>query len=184
MTSAQLGPIGVGLPSYTWGRGYTDVVLPKNPPAGQAHTHVVPSSANEVILTASATLTASAAVANRFPALMLANGDGTVYATFAATVAVAAAGIATVTWALGANVPNGAGGAAPAVPLPDLIVPPAFRVVIGAIGLDVADQLSGLALTILHIPTGPTGPPQGTAPLTDTAGLYNPGVTVAVDVAG
>jgi hypothetical protein len=184
MTNTQLGPVGVGLPSYTWGRGYTDVVRPQNPPAGSAHTHVVPSSAQEVFLTASATLTASAAVVNRYPALMLANGDGSVYATFAATVAVAAAGVATVTWALGANIPNGAGGAAPAVPLPDLIVMPGFRVILGAIGLDVADQLSGLAFTILHIPTGPTGPPQGTAPLADTAGLYGTDVTVAVDVTG
>jgi hypothetical protein len=145
---------------------------------------VIPSSANEIVLTACATLTASATVASRFPVLTLQNGDGFVFASFAATTAVVASGVVTVTWALGANIPGGAGNASPTVPLTEIIMPAGFAVSIGAIGLDGADQLSNVALYLLHIPTGPTGPPQGTANLTDTSGPYSPGASLTVDVTG
>jgi hypothetical protein len=182
MTSAQFGPVGSQVPSYTWGRGFTDVVRLVNPPAGSVATHVIPSAASEIFLTACATLTASAVVATRFLTLTLANGDGSIFATFAATAGVVASGVATVTWALGANIPGGAGNAAPCVPLPDIIMQPGWRVSIGAVGLDVGDQLSGLALTIAHIPTGPTGPPQRTAPLSSTSGPYASGGDLTVVV--
>lgn len=172
MTSAQMGPVGLAVPSYTWGRGFTDVAAKLTPPAGSTVVHVVPSTYAESLLTACATLTASIAVANRFPFLTLANGDAKVYATFPVTTAVVAAGVVTVTWSVGLNIPGGGGGAAPVVPLPDLILMPGTMITIGALGLDVADQLSGVYMTLGHFPTGPTGAPTRTAPLNETAGLY------------
>lgn len=172
MTTGQMGPVGLLAPSYTWGRGFTDVVAFAAPPAGQAVTHVIPSTYAESVLVACATLTTSAVVANRFPTLALLNGDSKVFATYAASSAIVASSAVTITWSVGPNVAGGAGGAAPAVPLPDLILPPGLRVQLGAVNLDVGDALSGVYMMLAHFPTGPTGAPDRTATLSSTAALY------------
>lgn len=184
MTDAQMGPVGIAVPSASWGRGWRDIVPVTTPLAGAAAVHLIPSRTAEAVLTAVATYTLSAAVANRFPSLSFRNGDGAVFAVFAASTAVVASAVATFTWALGCNIPAGAAGAAPVVPLPDFILDPGWSIVIGAVGLDVADQISGVSLAVNHIPTGPTGPPQRTAPLGATAGAYGGGVDLNVSITG
>lgn len=184
MTSPQRGPVGVGVPSSTWGRGWTDLVTVNKPSAGTPALRTVPSLASEAILTACATYTLSAAAANRYPALSFVNGDGTVWATFAASTALVASAVGTVTWALGTSNPGGAGGSAPVIPIPDFILSPGWGISIGGLALDVADQISGIVLSVLHIPTGPTGPPAGTATLDSTSGLYLSGAQTGTSQSG
>lgn len=184
MTSMQQGPVGVSAPSYTWGRGYRDVVRLANPPAGQPLRHTVPSHTAYLAITACLTLTTDATVANRFAELAILQGDGNPIGIFPATTAVPASSVATITWAIGCNIPSGVGGLVQVVPLPEMILDPGFTVQFSAAAEDAGDTITSALLYVLHIPTGPTGPPGRTQPLGATSGPYAPGVDVYVDTTG
>lgn len=131
----------------TDGAGLAKPVQVANPAAGADWTYTVPASSRNRIVSLSATLTAAAAVANRFVSLIIDDG--------ANVVAVIPSGITLVativnTYTFADSVPQTAAfDLKSAAPLPsNIILPPAYRVRVTTTNIQAADQWTNIWLHI------------------------------------
>jgi hypothetical protein len=128
-------------------------VLP--PAAGAEFSVTAPGQGTWRVVALSAVLTASAAVANRLPALTWNTSDGMV-ASSPATAAVTAAlstRFSALAGAIGAGV--AAGPQLWATPTDGFVLLPGHSLASVTAGLDAADQWSAIRLLVVEYPTGP-----------------------------
>lgn len=140
---------------YRWGEAYVDYLDVASPAAGANGALSVPGQFGVIVLAARATLTTSATVANREVSLDVVNANA-VTRWRNPSPAVQAAGVANQRyewnsgWTNALAVTNG-----PTVmPVLDVVVPPAWSIQFTVDAIAVGDQLAGLSLTVLKIPTG------------------------------
>lgn len=140
---------------YRWGEAYVDYIDVGQPSAGANAAASVPGQYGVIVLAARASLTTSASVANREVSLDVINANAVTRWRNPAP-AVQAAGVTgqkyewNSGWANAIAVTNG-----PMVmPLLDVIVPPGWSIQFTVDTVQAADQLSGLSLTVLKVPTG------------------------------
>lgn len=138
-----------------WDSSWDELITPAAPAAGANFTLTVPGITFEKFLSIRFTLAASAAAANRFPFVAYTNGDGVEYYRTVAGAAVTAGltVISTFSRYLDTN-PQVAAGFIEG-PARDETLPAGYHLVIGAVGLDAADQISNIQLWAKRYPTGP-----------------------------
>jgi len=143
---------------------WDELITPAQPGAGLTFTRLVPGITFERFRSVRFRLVASAAVANRFPFVAYTNGDGIeFYRTVAGAPVTAGLTVdATFSRDLDTN-PQVAAGFVDG-PLRDESLPAGYHLVVGATGLDVADQISVIQLWTTRIPTGPMEPAVGGKP--------------------
>lgn len=149
------------LQPFAYGRGYPTLKKVTTPAAGATASLPVPGSRVFRLLSVQATLTTSAAVANRVPTLQFLDGDGGEWLRIPGQGSQAASLTDVWTWCagVGAEYTSAAGGQV--LPLPDLLVPSGFSVTLNVVNIDVADQLSVVRAFVEEFPIGGQGYPVG-----------------------
>jgi hypothetical protein len=124
------------------------------PVAGAALTYRIPGETWVIVTIARFTIVASAAVANRYPTVDFLSGDQTAFTRMMSPNALTAGLTRNETFSsdLGGFVTS-AGGEEMGQ-LPEMVLPPGFRVRITAANLDVADQISAASLYVCRLPSG------------------------------
>lgn len=145
-------------------QSWQEVVTLSNPAAGSGRNFLIDSRAYRRILTVKATFTADANVASRFPSVQFKDGNGTVFAEMAASLAVAATEAFTLTWAILGDHVSGSGSANSLNSLPSLLLPPGYTVTVTASSLQAGDQFSNISMLVEHHPSGNYGIPTGARP--------------------
>lgn len=145
-------------------QSWTEVIRLSNPAAASGRNYLIDSRAYRRILTVKATFAADANVASRFPSVQFKDGDGTVFAEFAASLAIAATETFTLTWARVGDHVSGSGSASSINALPDLLLPPGYTVTITASSMQAGDQFSNISLMVENHPSGNYGIPSGARP--------------------
>ena len=127
----------------TDGAGWPQQIGITTPGAGTDFVMTVPTNARWEIVGVSMRLTASAAVANRLPRLIIDDGSNTLFEA-PAPAAITAGQAMRVSWGAGAGGPVVFDSTSPGAyssPIPnDIYLPAGFRVLSQTGGLDVADQ--------------------------------------------
>ena len=132
--------------------GWQTPVYVASPPAGSGFTYTVDGRYFERLLAAQFTLNTSATVLNRFLHLELNDQDGTRVSEVQASGAVAASAMITTFLTVGAGVlATGSTGHTYGA-LPDLLIPPGWSWQVPTVGLDPADQVSGVVLLVQRFP--------------------------------
>lgn len=164
VTAGLVQPFGYGL-------AYQDWVPVATPAAGASQTVGVTGENYVRVLAARASLTTSAAVANRLLTMDFINGRGQTFVQNGASVLVTASTTGQVfEWDFDRTVSEWNTGTPVWAPVVDVFLPPGFSIKFNLAGADAADQLSGLLLWIERFPTGPRGYPQGA--------VVNPGLAL------
>lgn len=127
---------------------FTLPVFPPQPAAGADFTFNVTGGNMWELLSFRATLVTSAAVANRVPSLNFSDADGKLLATFGTGTNVVASTTSQYTWAIGVGYtvltsPFLLGLPSPAIPLPN-----GYRISLGTVALDAADQWSNIRMVV------------------------------------
>lgn len=148
-----------GIPSqYRFAYAYHDFLDPASPAAGANLTIVVPGECGIVPLAAIATLTTSAAVANRLLSIDYIGARGTTYhRNAAAKVETATNGGRVYVWSSGRTVSENAANTPVFVPLLELLLDPGMKIQFTVDAIDAGDQLSAVHLVVLKVPTGAGG---------------------------
>jgi hypothetical protein len=121
-------------------------VTPANPAPGASFTFTNAGTGSLQLTSAAFTLTASAAVANRFMQVQLQDAAGNDLVPIT-NGAATTAGVTTQMW-LAQGLGYGPSGAAQAVGgLPSVALPTGYKVVLTAAGIQAADQISAITLT-------------------------------------
>lgn len=138
------------------------VIRVPNPAAGAQWSVTVPGDQAWRVLSVAALLTTSAVAGNRSAAL-LADDQQSVFMGADSDVAIAANLAVTISWALGLITSTSivTGGVASAG-LPDLVLPPGYRLRSATTAFDVADQWSSIAIAVESLQTLPFGTKQET----------------------
>ncbi len=134
---------------------FLKIVTLANPAAGADWRHTCPGNAIHRVVAARALLTASAAVANRLPSLVLSDGSDD-FAASPVTTAVTAGLAVPISTFPGAP----AGGAlltalTVASPTDGWQLLPGWSLRVATVALDVADQWSAIRLWVVEYSTGP-----------------------------
>lgn len=132
--------------------GWQEPVYLPNPAAGAEWSYTVDGRYYERLISVRFTFTASAAVADRFPVVHLADANGRVVAGYWAGSGIKAGVVQTVTLSPGNQVVSNYGPADVFGFLPDLLVPPGWVWSSSTAGLDVADQISAITLVVQRFP--------------------------------
>jgi hypothetical protein len=131
------------------GHPFLDHVPVPAPAAGAAAIFKLDSTWEWRIASVRATLTTSAAVANRFPFLRVQDAEGTTWYETLAQPAIVAGGAAIVVDFTREGIVAGAGAAVQAQGgVPSVWIPGGWQIAVGALGMDVADQLSVVRLLV------------------------------------
>lgn len=156
-------PVTVGLlEPFGYGLGYADFITPASPAAGAALTLKVGGENYVRLLAARATLTTSAAVANRVLTLDYINARGTTFVQNGASVLVTANSTNQVfEWDKNRTVAEWNTGTPVWAPLQSIMLQPGFSIQFNVAAIDVADQLASITLWLERFPTGERGYPQG-----------------------
>lgn len=125
--------------------------FPAVPAPGADWSFTLPSGADYQLLLATATLTTSAAVANRFPTIAFQNGDGLTFFRSVDNTAITATTAASISF--GPDVTTGAGNSGQLVTIstPFVILDAGWRIAALTGGLDVADQWSAIRLYLAEL---------------------------------
>lgn len=125
--------------------------FPPLPGPGVDWSFTLPSGAGYQLLLGTATLTTSAAVANRFPTIALQNGDGLTFFRSIDSTAIPATTAASISF--GPDVTTGAGntGQLVTIGMPFINLDAGWRIAVITGGLDVADQWSGVRLYLSEL---------------------------------
>lgn len=140
---------------YRYDEAYVDFLDVASPAAGAAASVVVPGQFGYRVLAARASLSTSATVANRLVSIDVVNANSSTRWRNPAPSTIAASQTAikiewNAAWHVGAAVTNGP----LMVPLLDVIVPPSWTIKFAVDLIDTTDQLAGLSLVVLKVPTG------------------------------
>ena len=156
-TFGLTGPLSVS-------RGWPRLVKLPNPAAGAAASLVVGGKRTLRVLTAVATLTASAQEVTRAQHLVFKDADGALFFESPSAGAVVKSTAQTSVYAaeLGYNTSAATGTAV--IGIPSLLLPSGMEVELAVNGLQSEDQLSGVALLVEEWPNGPDGYPTGVQP--------------------
>lgn len=100
------------------------------------------------VLMATWTLTTSAAVAKRFPALVVLDGDGNVRLLTVDTGEVPAASVATISAARSLTTAASSSGLAFTIEAPDLIIDPGWQIGSSTTNLQAGDAITGVRLLV------------------------------------
>lgn len=140
---------------YRYGEGYVDYVDVTQPAAGAVAAFSVPGQYGVIVLAARAKLTTSASVANREVSLDVINANAVTRWRNPAP-AVQAAGVSNQAYEWNGGFANAIAvtNGPMIVPVLDVIVPPGWSIQFTVDTVQAADQLSGLSLTVLKVPTG------------------------------
>jgi hypothetical protein len=131
--------------------GWTELMRPASPAAGAIFSRKIPPDTWERLRSLQVTLTTSAVVANRFPRLILRDQDNNQFLAALLSPAVTASSVVTLN-AVPGGITNLSGSGSSFTPLPDLILRSGYSMNIEVPGIDVGDQLSGIALLLRRIP--------------------------------
>lgn len=149
------------LEPYAVGRGYPQVKAIASPAAGAGFTYALTGAAVEMVMVIRFQLATSAAVANRFARVTLADGDGAPIARFPVANAQAASLTEDYTFAARVGASYQAAGIGNVIPLPDIFAVAGLSWVADVVNIDAADQVSGIRVYTEVFPSGPTGEPSG-----------------------
>lgn len=128
---------------------FPDHLLIPAPAAGAVASLAVDSSFELRIRSVVATLTTSAAAGNRFPTLRVEDPEGNTWYGVVATPAIAANGAAVEVWFSEETQHGGPDGTKlVAGATPNLWIPGGWKIEVGAVNLDVADQFSAVRLYV------------------------------------
>lgn len=124
------------------------LVIPANPSAGSNLSIVNPAGGFPYILRSIMyTLSSSATVADRFPQVFIDDNNGhDIALVLDGTALKASDNIVVSCWGNAGNSIN-FGDFITYMPLPDIVIMPTWRVLIGATSLQAGDQLSGASFT-------------------------------------
>lgn len=149
-TSSDLARLLLGAPAYAV--GWQEPVYVAKPAAGAGFTYTVDGRYFERMVAVSFQLVTSAAVANRFPQLFIQDTNGVAITSVPCGAVVVAGSTLTVSLALNApSYANSASGGSFGY-MPDLLLPPGWKVVLTVFGEDVADQVSNVVLLVQRYP--------------------------------
>ena len=143
------------------GLGYREFDRYPSPAAGAAFSLKLDAAYDYRILSARATYTTDATVANRYPVLSVVSQDGTVLFAIAASTAVAASSAITYQWLSGIGYSSVGDLVNAVLPLADFLISGAYTVSLSATAIDAGDQISGVSLYVEKYPRGPEGYPTG-----------------------
>jgi hypothetical protein len=148
--TSQTARLMVGAPGFAV--GWQEPLYLPSPAVGAQWSHKCDGRYYERLLAVSFTLTASAAVPQRFPVLNLTDTNGVVITEVPAGAGVAASTSLVAYLATGVpGIANASAGAAYGY-LPDLLIPPGWAWSSQVFGMDVADQLSGIVMLVQRFP--------------------------------
>lgn len=132
--------------------GWQQPIYLPNPAAGAVWSRKVDGRFLERVLAVTFTLTTSAVVANRFPAVQLADSNGKVITAVPAGGAVAASQSLFVNLAVNGPAYSFGNSGGTYGFLPDLLVPADWSWSAAVAGLDVADTLTNIVLLVQQFP--------------------------------
>ena len=140
---------------YRYGEGYVDYIDVTQPAAGSNAAVSVPGQYGIIVLGGRATLTTSATVANRLVSLDVINANASTRLRNPAPATLPASQTnQRYEWNGGyANALSITNGPM-VVPVSDLLVPPGWTVQITVDNIAAADQLAGVSLVVVKVPTG------------------------------
>jgi len=147
-----------------WDHGWPELISVKQPAVGATAARKIPGETYEGVLVARATLVTSAAVANRFPALELLDGDGSVIFRVTDPTAVPAGTTRTVSWVRDIGITQTSGAGFDLMPFSSIVFPPGFQLRWNVDAMDVGDQLSAIKLYVHRIPSAQWAPSTGSTP--------------------
>lgn len=154
-TSGILAPFSVG-------RGFQDFVPVATPAAGSTASFTVPGEFSMRVLAAMATITTSAAAANRFVALDYLWGGTTTFARNGAGLVVTANTTnLQLSWSFERTQAEWAANTPVLAPCLAVDLPPGTVVRFSVDNIQAADQLSALSLLVEKFETGDRGYPRG-----------------------
>lgn len=136
----------------------------KAPAAGGILTRAIPGEVFERPVSIRFRVTTSAAVANRFPAVVFLDGDNNTIMRVESTAAVVASSSAAFTFAVGMGANNFRASGEQYAPLPDMLLPAGFKVRIDVVAIDAADQISSAFYFARRYPTSEWSPSDGATP--------------------
>lgn len=158
-SSSSSARLMVGAPGYAV--GWQEPVAVPAPGAGQNWSHKVDGRYFTRLLAISFTLVTSAVVANRFPAVNLADNNGRLITSVPAGGTVVASSTLSVFLATGAPAyAFGASGGTFGF-MPDLLIPPDWVWSSVVSGLDAGDVLSAIVLLLQRFPNDAAQIPAG-----------------------
>lgn len=149
------------LGTFSYGRGFFEIVQGSNPGAGAEFTVAIPGQFVSKLRTVTFLLTTSAVVANRQVTVEYQDGNGNAWIQAGAAVNVLAGSVQEFSAYIGGG--NGAWNTGTPVffGLPDVFLEPGRVLVIDVDGIDVSDTLTKIQLGWERFPTGPRGFPIG-----------------------
>lgn len=147
-----------------YGTGWTELIELPQPAVGAVGTYKIPGETFTRVVAGRARLVTSAVVANRFPALDVLDGDGTIVLRVMSPTAVVASTTRDVSFISNLGVSLTSGFGEDALPFSDGLFPPGFQIRVSVGGIDVGDQLSGLSLLVWRVPSGPEFESPGATP--------------------
>lgn len=148
-------------------QSFTDTVRIPAPAAGANATRRIPGEYYERLETARFSLTASAAVANRFVSVDYLDGDNNVVARYQSATAVTAGQTIGFTFSTEIGSEQAGGSGEQLLPITEVVYPPGFKVRVTVANIDVADQLSTIFATIRHYPSQEWVASPGATPYTE-----------------
>ena len=156
-------PVTTGvLAPFSWGRGFQDFIPVATPAAGSTASFTVPGEFSMRVLAAMATITTSAAAANRYVALdYLWAGTTVVARNGAGLVVVANTTNLQFSWNFERSQAEWATNTPVLAPLLAVDLPPSTVVRFSVDNIQAADQLSALSLLVEKFETGDRGYPRG-----------------------
>ena len=159
-------PVTTGiLAPFSWGRGFQDFVPIAQPSAGALASFTVPGEFSLRVLGAMATLTTSAAAANRYVSLdYLWRGTTTVIRNGPGLVVTANTTNLQFSWNFERSQAEWAANTPVLVPCLAVDLPPGTVVQFSVDNIQAADQLSALSLFVEKFETGDRGYPRGITP--------------------
>lgn len=123
-------------------------ILVANPGAGAELSIVTPGDATWELISLRLTFTASAAVANRHPSLVIADADGKEYLRIDPQLVVAAAGVVDVNFVAGLGYVQAANPTLFGLPGEPFRIPPGWTIKTATALLDVADAYTNVRMIV------------------------------------
>lgn len=141
-----------------------ELVSPKDPAAGASVVHAVPGETFERPVSFRYKLVTSAAVGSRFPAMSFLDGDGNIIIHVETNVAVAASSTAIMNFFTNAGSTLFVSTGDNFAPLPDIMLPPGFKVRGDVTQMLAGDQISLTKLYVRRYPSAEWASSPGSSP--------------------